>query len=274
MDGIILLLWLAFLVGILGMIWHQRSTIVPYTHNMWLRERRAIQFVPVGAECYGTRPRKYRSQDGVYGALGVVDDTLTFVTRSKLNFAVPLSAIRWVGFRTITVRNGKYTKKVTALIVHAESFDGWNVYSLDSYASYQLAAYLTQRCKLPVHELGTRREDFGPAAATRMKQDVYGQWHGGLRGDLYLAPDWLLFNDYKTIRLEHVQRLGAYERGGMWNDLNPFSEDLLRIDYQEPGGKPHTVGFLVHDADGWAYAIHKASDRPIPIESGRKKKSA
>jgi hypothetical protein len=273
MEAIILVLFgLAIAYGVVS--WYQQGTAVSDTHNAWLGERRAIQFEPVAAEWYGTYPRKYLLQGGIYGVVGVVDDTLTFVTRSKLNFAVPLSAIRWLGLRTITVPDGKSSNTVTALFIHAESNDGWSVYSLYSYASYQLAAYLSQHCNLRVFELGAGREDYGPTPATRMSQDIYGQWQHERRGELYLVPDWLVFSRYTMLRLEHIQRLGAYERGGVWNGLGSLSGDLLRIEYQEPGGKLQTIGFLVRNAGGWAEAIHKAGDRPIPIESGRKKKSA
>ncbi len=70
-----------------------------------------------------------------------------------------------------------------------------------------------------------------------------------------------------------IREIGAFSKGGVLNSLNPFAEDLLRIECQPtPDGKPEVIGFLVRDAEDWAEAIRSRSPARITVHAGRKKK--
>jgi hypothetical protein len=274
MSTILAIYLCAFGGLMLALLW-LRQTIVPHVRRQWERAGANIQFSPVGATCYGTTPRRdYHSESGHYGALGIANDHLAFLTRYSIKTAVLLACVRWIGFRRITVKRGKGTKKIDALIVHADLRDGWHVFAFESNQSYRLAQELGARCGLPVRELGTERESYGPFPATRVTQDIYGAWHeDAWESLLFLAPDRLLYSG-TAIPLATIRQVGAFENGTLARRLTPFPRDLLRIEYRTPQDKPQTVGFLVRRADDWADAIRRRSPARIAVSGGRKKKAS
>lgn len=272
-------LWIGGLVGFFGSVQFYRMTVLSWAERQWRLTREPIHFGPVGATCYGTEPgANYRRREGHYGAVGIVDEQLVFSTRQYERFLVPLASITWIGERRITVSRGKGTKEVTALMVHGEYQGDWFVIALSSNEYYAIEQQLSAHCKLRVEELGDRRESRGPAMATRVTQNIYGEWHEDSHGTLFLAPDRLLFARFmhwnSGILLSDIREIGAFSKGGVLNSLNPFAEDLLRIECQPtPDGKPEVIGFLVRDADDWAEAIRSRSPVPVAVHAGRKKKT-
>jgi hypothetical protein len=277
-DGIVFLLWISFILGILGIFQFYRMTVLSWAERQWRLSREPIHFGPVGATCYGVEPAgSYRHREGHYGAVGIVGDQFVFATRSWERLAVPLASITWIGVRKITVSRGKGTKKVGALMIHGQYQDEYFVLALSSTQSYAIEQQLSARCNLRPEYLGERSESYGPTTVTRVTQDIYGEWHEEEYGQLFLAPDRLLFARLDrwgtSIFLAQIREVGAFSRGGVLNSLNPFAEDLLRIEYQPtPGGKPAVIGFLVRGAGDWADAIQDHSPARIVVHAGLKKK--
>jgi hypothetical protein len=271
-------LWISVIFLFFGILQYYRSTVLSWAERQWRLTGEPIHFGPVGATCYGTEPgTNYQRRAGNYGALGILGDGLVFSTRHYERFSVPLASITWLGHRKITVNAGKTTKKVTALMVHGDHQRRHFVLALSSDQLFGISQHLSARCKLRVEELGERSESRGPTGARRVTQDIYGEWReeGGV--SLYLAPDRLLFGWSiwlnRAVPLAQIREIGAFSRGGVLNSLNPFAEELLRIEYQPtPGGKPVVIGFLVRHADDWAEAIRARSPARITVYAGRKKK--
>jgi len=123
-----------------------------------------------------------------------------------------------------------------------------------------------------LRDAGSGREDFGPARALRMHEDVYGEWHADREDQLYLAPDRLLFGWRSAIPLDDIQRLNVLHRGGL-DALRPLASGLLRIEYRAAEGAIETVGFKVRRPAEWADAIAEHSASGLPVGQGRKKKN-
>ncbi len=277
-DFALFVLFIGVLVGFLSALQFYRMTVLSWAERQWRLTREPIHFGPVGATCYGTDPvRSYRRREGHYGAVGIVSEFFVFSTRQYERLMVPLASITWIDLRKITVSRGRGTKKVGALMVYGEYRDEYFVFALSSDQSYAISQQLSAHCKLRVEELGERSESHGPAGATRVTQDIYGEWHEDTHGQLFLAPDRLLFAGLDrwddSMLLEQIREVGAFSKGGVLNSLNPFAEDLLRIECQPtPDGKPEVIGFLVRDAKDWAEAIRSRSPARITVHAGRKKK--
>ncbi|NDJ78132.1 MAG: hypothetical protein GYB65_17930 [Chloroflexi bacterium] len=223
----------------------------------WVRAAQVINYGPVAAVCYGSRPRtSYRR--GVAGALGLTDEQVVFTGQRSTwyNTGIPYTDLRWLGLRPITTP----TSRTRALIIHAWRGDDWRVYTFTLDAPLELAQFLSRETGLPLRELNAR-EDFGPATATRLFQDMHGQWQPEYDADLYLAPDRLLFDWRDPVVLASMLRLDVYPRG-----------ELLRIEYEAESGDPAVVGFAVRGAEDWAAAIARRTAAPLAIHSGRKRK--
>jgi hypothetical protein len=95
-------------------------------------------------------------------------------------------------------------------------------------------------------------------------QDIYGEWHADRTGDLYLAPDRLLFDWRTVISLAALQQLDVYQVG----QGNP----LLCVTYAGSDGAPQVEGFQVQAAARWAEALVQRLDVPLQIHRGRKRK--
>jgi hypothetical protein len=278
-DGFVLfVLWISVVLGFFGTLQYYRSTVLSWAEQQWLLTGKSIHFGPVGAICYGTEPgTNYQRRAGNYGALGIVGNGLVFTTRHYERFAVPLASITWLGTRQIRVKNGKYSKEVMGLIVHGNHQGRHFVFAVSSGLLFNISQHLSARCNLRVEELGERSESRGPTGARQVTQDIYGEWREEGHVSLYLAPDRLLFGwsnwRCRALPLAQIREIGAFSRGSVLNSLNPFTEELLRIEYQPtPDGKPQVIGFLVRHADDWADAIQERSPARITVHAGRKKK--
>jgi hypothetical protein len=236
----------------------------------WVREGRVVHYGPVGAYCYGSRPKSLYP-GGTFGALGLVGECLFFSGHRSdwKNVTLPFEEVRWIGLRSIRVQAGRATVNKRALIVHAESPGGWCVYAFTTGDLDELARQLAAQCGQMVHQDG--REDFGPMNATRLTEDVYGQWHRDHADALYLAPDRLLFGWGSAIHLVQMRRVEVLARGGL-ESLNPFVGDLLRIEYAGADEGHAAVGFVVRRARKWAETIARRTGVPVQIHAGRKKK--
>jgi hypothetical protein len=251
-----------------------RRRYVARVRAEWVRAGRIVHYGPIGATCYGRRPHSvYNTSDGSFGALGLVDSKLVFVGRGSVAYTaiLPFEAIRWAGTRLITVSGGRSPSETRALIIHYDGPDGWYVYTFAGKQIYPFSEALEQIAGLTVHQPAFEREDYGPAHVTRLNQDIYGQWTLDRRGELYLAPDRLLFDWHGPILLSQFRQADVYSKGGL-NELNPFAEELLRIEYEDADGEPHTVGFQVRHADKWADFIAQRTQLPVEYHTGRKKK--
>jgi hypothetical protein len=258
----------------LGMWWMRRgqSVHVNQVRTAWVRAGQIVHYGPVGATCLGTRPRSIYG-GGVFGALGLTDGRLVFDGHrsNACNLSLPFEQIQYVGLTTVPVIVGRSVSRKRVLTVHHIGADGWQVAVLLTAAPVEFANALAGVCDCMVHDTGRQREDHGPAQATRMTQDIYGEWHAEWEGDLYLAPDRLLFNWHDAILLDTIQRLDVLEQPS----ANPLTADLLRVEYATPDDaefETDVAGYLVRRADKWAEAIAARAPQAIPVHTGRKKK--
>jgi hypothetical protein len=97
-----------------------------------------------------------------------------------------------------------------------------------------------------------------------------GSERSGLDGQLYLAPDRLVYDGYTLIHLSQIRRIDLFEQGGL-QKFNPFNEELLRIEYDQDG-KHQAAGFLIRSGKVWAEALQARLNIPVEIHEGRKKK--
>ena len=232
------------------------------TRTAWTRAGKRVHWGPVAARCLGYFPQR-RYGRGVGGALGVVDGGLVFsgARTPRLDVRLPLAQIRWIGL--VGVRAA--WRRRTALMLQAQSADGWRVFVFTLREPGALAETLAPMCGLTVHDSRPDRPDYGPSQAVRLRQDVYGAWHAEDTGTLYLAPDRLLFRERDAIPLADVRRLDVLRGEG---DARP----LLRVEYAREDGGVEAVGFAVPRAQAWAEAIRERMHAPVPVHTGRKRK--
>ena len=258
----------------------------------WRRSKRDILFAPVITQFYGDKPRtRHTMVRPESGVLGIADGALVFIRRfSEHERAIPFEHIHHVGNRPIVVQQGKHTARKQALIVHYERGGRWRVGAwILTRDLVDLTRVLRAQVRHNTPYMGPDREDFGPMRAERLKQDIYGQWNpfdleirpydpddplpaSLSEADLYLAPDRLLFDCHDAVLLSQMRRVEVYEKGGPLHELNPFREDLLRIEYETPDGERDTVGFEVRRAERWGREITKRAGIPFQVHEGRKKK--
>lgn len=81
------------------------------------------------------------------------------------------------------------------------------------------------------------------------------------QGDLYLAPDRLLFDYQDPIHLVQIQCLDVYHKGVLGR-LNPFDDQLLHIEYATPEGERRVIGYVLPKAEAFGQAIHDCSRVP------------
>ena len=256
---------------------------------IWLAQGREVQAGPVAATYYGSEPQQsYASALSIFGVLGVVDGKLCFErSDDTVGFSLEPAYIRWLGTHLVRVKD---SAERNALVIHHEIADRWQmaVFVVDGDQRPILDALSALSGVVPEHEL---RKDFGPGSARRVHQDIYGRWHPdtsksatygiapeddlsrnlqALRSLLYLAPDRLLYHWRDPVMLAWVRRVDVFEPDGL-QKLNPFAEDLLRIEY-EVDDRRHVVGFIVHNGAKWAAKIVERTEVPCQIHEGRKKK--
>lgn len=273
---------LALLLGTLGLsgvsgiaLWRERRAQqrhVIETRTGWVRAGRVIRYGPVGAISYGTRPQRVY-QHGVPGAVGLTDRALVFDGRRdrSCDVSVAYESVRWIALQTIAAAGRGRSREVRALLVHYQSAETWHVASYVLDDPHELAAQLAQQTGLPLEDSGPDRADYGPADASRARQDVYGVWHPDRDGALYLAPDRLVFDWRDAIPLGAITRLDVITRAGLAERL-PFSDDLLRVEYTDADDERQTVGLVMRHADRWADAISRRRRAPLIVHTGRKRK--
>jgi hypothetical protein len=292
-----------FIGGSLLLIWYlvaegdRQQSHIDIVRADWARQKRMIHFSPVPATYYvgfGLQwPRSY------FGALGLVDKNLVFIGLRRYEEEwvpeerIPFDQIRWIGTHYITGQKGRSAVNQDALIVHYERGGFWHMAAWVADQQQHLARTLSAETGLPVLRYFGEREDYGPAHAARLIEDVYGRWHpfcdgtypsdpdgksaerlDADPGELYLAPDRLLFNRRDPIHLAQVRRVDLFEPGGVLAELNPFHEDLLRIEYESLEQQHKVIGLLVRGGQGWASAIHTLTSVPYEHHRGRKKKES
>lgn len=275
---------LALLIGSLGLgglsgiaLWLERRAQARHiirTRTGWVRAGQVIRYGPVGAASYGTQPQRTYSK-GAFGALGLTDRAVVFDGQRDTRFDVNVvySAIRWIGLHDIPIQTRRIVRDQQALVIHYEQADVWHVAAVVLDDPRELGDQLARQINLPLVDSGSERPDFGPAHATRARQDVFGEWAAERSDTLYLAPDRLLFAYRDAIPLEAITRLDVITRDGISERL-PFSTDLLRVTYQDASDEPVTVGFLTRQAERWADAITRRRSSPLMVHTGRKRKDA
>ncbi|HEX3051164.1 MAG TPA: hypothetical protein VHP83_10955 [Aggregatilineaceae bacterium] len=274
----------------------KRAEFPPQVKTHWLEVPLKIKHDPILIFLLSNAPQEFYSSGkhnpthpATWGAVGIVDQTLVFEGNTGDDQWINLATIRWVGVKTLSLQEGKYAFKKEALVVHAEQDGEWRVLTFLStsdnpwanipskldYATYEFGKQLAELCKLEFEVCTGRSEDFGPTDAQQMNQDVYGQWHPAddsrLEKKLYLAPDRLIYGWKDTIHLAQIRKLEVYAEGTR-RSINPFAQDLLRIEYEADGN--HVVtGFLLRHADEWGTELAKRTGVPFDWQEGRKKKS-
>ncbi|GEM_PF-903697 len=277
---------------------------------VWIKAGRDVPLQPVLMMLLATRPRRVYSglrsstSPGILGALGVVDRVLVMEGMNGESRRIPLDAIRWIGTKTIRVQEGKYANAKEALVIHSDDGGQWQVFVFVTGSNNPIgsipaaltvgarvfARELAQRCQTELHQYFGGREDFGPAHARQMNQDMLGQWHAAdgddstldvsftdlisdvstSRESLYLAPDRLIYGWKEAIHLSQIRGLDVYAKG-VFRNINPFAQDLLRIEY-DADGKHFVTGFLVHRGEQWGAELSQRTGIPCDVQEGRKKK--
>jgi hypothetical protein len=179
---------------------------------------------------------------------------------ARSDFEALLATLRYLSLTSLA--GPRWGPSRRALAVHFTSPDGWRVAALASDEVRALGEALAAATGLPLHDTGDQRDDFGPAPAVRMVEDVYGAWTRERARPLYLAPDRLLFGWRDAILLSTIRRLDVDEAGG---------GALLRVEHEASGGV-ESIGFMLDDAPAWAEAIAHRIDVPLQVTIGRKKK--
>lgn len=243
----------------------RQQTHVNRVRTAWVHAGAWVRYGPAPAVCFGLRPRRTYGR-GVTGAVGVVGDALVFAGQpgSVCDVRIPLEEMRRLGLVTVRLWLGRRTR---ALAVHYDSPDGWRVATFGGPALGELTEALAEMRSLPVYDAGERRDDFGPDRALRLLQDVYGQWSADREGDLYLAPDRLLFDWRMVMPLTALERLDVYRLPGSWRGAL-----VLRVTGAAPDGTAQVEGFQVRQAERWAAALAQRAAVPVQIHAGRKRK--
>ncbi|MCZ7540145.1 MAG: hypothetical protein M5U29_09565 [Anaerolineae bacterium] len=245
----------------------RRRAHVIRVRTAWVRAGLVVRYGPVGVVCHGLRPRITYGR-GVFGAAGLAGGALAFQGQgsSACDGQVALEQVQRLSLVTIAL---PASRRARALAVHYGSPDGWRVGVFSGGGVPELAGALSDAGALPLHDAGEGRDDFGPARATRMIQDIYGEWTPEREGALYLAPDRLLFEWREAIPLATMARLDVYHGGE-----GRRAGTLLRVEYAAPDGALQAAGFLVEHAGRWAEAIVRRADLPLAVHEGRKQKGA
>lgn len=239
----------------------------------WRVKYHEIQFEPVGVWVSSLRHRRKRAR-GTFGALALVDNHLVYKGKNNdlFDIAVPLESIQCVGLR-ITGLFDPATPVHTKLRVEFQSPNGLRVFTFNLWRSRSLET-LAAQIGLPIHQLDPWPQELAPTNATRMMQDIYGQWHVDFSDNLYLAPDRLVFAWQDVIMLADIRALALYDKPGALDMLKPFAHGLLRIEYcANVDLPPQTVGFELVDARTWGERIAARSGVSLTIHAGQKKMS-
>ena len=266
--GAIMLVSALIAGGVIGL----RRLQMQRLKQAWQAAKRRIRFGPIGSSMTTLRPRKKDSTGVMFGALGIVDDRLTYngTFGSLYDIAVPLDQIHWIGVQRVNP-----SRNISRTVVHFEGPGGWQVYSFHLRAWRAFADTLSVATGLPLVEARTLFDELRgvqPTQVTRMVQNVYGQWQPDFSDTLYLAPDRLLFGWQTSILLADIRQIDLYDRVGFLDAINPFVPDLLRITWERDGVTEVTAyQFVV--ARMWGQALADGCGLPLHVHEGRKKKS-
>ena len=174
------------LSGLGGVWWTRRAQRdhVMRVRTAWARAGQIVRYGPVGAVCLGHRPRRLYL-GGTFGALGITDGKLSFDghRQNADNLSVAFGHLYRVSLTTVPVTIRAAPVHRRALTVHYDSPDGWRVATFLTDSPVEFAQALGDESGLPVYDSGDDREDFGPARATRMVQNLYGEWLDDRDGD-------------------------------------------------------------------------------------------
>jgi hypothetical protein len=249
----------------------------------WSEQGWPIHHKPVKVGYCGSEPHEAQqlvTQES--GVLGVAGQRVIFARpHDPCAKFIELRALLWIGAVTFPP---------TSLLVLHHEYEGRYLVStfiLRTDLIGPLLGAISQHSGLTPHQLENQRESFGPFTAQRMAQDVYGQWQpfaaddaldqsGGraasLGGELFLAPDRLVYNGRTAIYLAQIRQVELYGQDGL-QKLNPLNEELLRIEYEQ-NDQHCAAGFLVRFGREWAEALHARLNIPVEVHEGRKKKES
>ncbi|MBN1563289.1 MAG: hypothetical protein JXA10_05585, partial [Anaerolineae bacterium] len=95
---------------------------------------------------------------------------------------------------------------------------------------------------------------------------IYGAWQSHERGNLYLAPDRILYNWRSFMAYTQIIELAAIAIYRL--------PRMLRITYTLPDDpQPQVIGFSMQYAEAWGQTLAIRSGMPLAIIEGRKKKT-
>lgn len=269
----------SLLLGGLGGRWivqRARRAHVINTRTAWVRAGQRVRFGPVGAISYGPLPQMVYRQ-GVFGAFGITDGHVVFEghRNHRADVALSFDWLRRMVLCAVPVQIApRVSRQMRALALYYAEPDGWRVAVLLADDPQEIARALSDHSDLPVYDCGGRRRDFGPMTAMRMSQDIYGEWFEDRDGDLYLAPDRLLFNWRDAIPLDTITRIDVLHESRGSAGLLRIEHDTAHETSDDDEAAFTVTGFVVHAAEDWADALRQRIDEPIPIFAGRKKKDA
>jgi hypothetical protein len=251
-----------------------KRQFVNQTRTQWVRAGRVIQWGPEGGVCYGvSRPKSiYYGAD--FGVLGVVDRHVAFTGQRNANCDayIPLEQIAGLVSFPIRVQQGKRVVEKKAVEVHTEKLGRWLVYTFTPNDPFQFVDAIQHHTGRTIPERSLPKQPT-EANAVLMRQDVYGEWREEQLGELYLAPDRIVFDWHSLIHFSQIRRVDIFECGGL-GSLNPFAQELVRIEYRSTEEKFQVIGFLLRGADKWADRLSAYTGIPVESHIGRKKKES
>jgi hypothetical protein len=268
MELVLLGLLAASLVAVMWWDGFSQRAHVARLQREW-SDARSVDFGPVGVIVHGDRPSG-NVPNRFFGAIGIVDGGFVLVGQrvDQYDVDLPLAAVRWVGLRTNIIPKGRRMVEQRVLVIHLETAFGWRVYACTEGQPEAFAQALATAAGLPLHDVGTGYEDYGPVYAAWLARDAAGGWQVVAGDDLnlddpppewdsysntlYLAPDRLLYDWEHPILVSDILSVEVYPQG---HALNPFTEDLLQIVHTTAPGLTQSAGFLVRDAADWADEI-------------------
>ncbi len=259
-----------------GVLWVPHRWWLRRTAAQWQHQWRTVQFGPANATCRVLRPHGSSPDSTHYGAVGIVDNQFIFqgLFGRAVNVIVPLEHVHGVGLRLFS-KGTPPEKRVYQVQVDFETPGGWQVYTLSLREWRAFAAALSELTGLPIITHSDTRLVPPTATATRMQQYIYGKWQADFTDQFYVAADRILFGWRNAILFDTITAITLYDRAslldGVLGPINPFSQDMIRIDYTNSDGTAQVIGFQMAGARKWADRIADRSGAPLTVHAGRKK---
>jgi hypothetical protein len=242
----------------------QREKFIERKTTEWLLKGATRKAVGLG--CWGALPIAQSNAmqgQGVFGAMGIVDGALVFEGQRDHRYDLQLTRDMIHGvllsFVEIKSRNGIEEKPV--LIIHAEIQKSWRTFTFvgNPLALQQMVDYICTDMELTLSP-----EGYGPENATLRRQDVYGEWHTEQTGEIYLAPNHLVFDWQIVTPLSAVRRIEIRKR------TNPLAKDMIRLECDQQ----NTFGLVLHEGGDLAEALERLTNIQVEDHVGRKKKES